>query len=114
MRKRGIPCVLAIAAILTAGPVLAQEQEQERGNAERGRAYAETNCAECHEVRRGHFDSPNPEAPVFQDIANAEGMTEIALYAFFRISHPSMPNLIVPPDDIADLTAYLMSIRQRQ
>ncbi len=109
MPKHGIRCVLAAAALLAAGPALAQDRES--GDAERGLAYAETNCAQCHEVRPGHFDSPEPEAPVFQDIANAEGMSAIALYAFFRTSHASMPNFVVPPDDIADLTAYLMSIR---
>ncbi len=102
--------LVALAVLLAAVPALAQQ----RGDRERGLAYAEANCAECHDVRRGDFDSPTPDAPPFQDIANAEGMTEIALYAFFRTSHASMPNLVVPPDDIADLTAYLLSIRRRQ
>jgi len=112
MRRTDIRCALAAATFLVAGPALAQDQE--RGDPGRGLAYAEANCTECHAVDRGRFDSPEPEAPAFQDIANAEGMTRIALYAFFRTSHASMPNFVVPPDDIADLTAYLMSIRRRQ
>ena len=100
---------MAIAVVPLLAATLAAAQEQ--GDPERGYAYAETNCSECHEVRRGHFDSPWPESPPFEDIANATGMTEIALFAFFRTSHPNMPNLIVPPDDIADLTAYLLSMR---
>ncbi len=107
---RAISAVLAATTFLAFTPALAEE----RGEAERGLAYAEANCAECHEVRAGHFDSPVLEAPPFQDIAKADGMSEIALYAFFRTSHANMPNLVVPPDDIADLTAYLLSMRRRQ
>ena len=111
MPRRDIRCVL-VAAFLTAGPAFAQDQE--RGDVERGLAYAEANCTECHAVQRGRFDSPEPDAPPFQEIANAEGMSAIALYPFFRTSHRDMPNFVIQPDDIADLTAYLMSIRRRQ
>lgn len=100
----------ALAALLAAGPALAED----RGNAERGLAYAKANCAECHDVRRNHFDSPWPESPAFQEIANADGMSRIALYAFLRTPHPTMPNLVIPADDIADLTAYLISIRKHR
>ena len=102
----------AIAAIVVAaaGPALAQEA----GDPERGFAYAEANCAECHETRAGHYDSPLLEAPPFEDIANDEVMTELALYAFFRTPHPNMPNFVVPPADIADLTAYLLTLRDKR
>jgi mono/diheme cytochrome c family protein len=106
----GTRVLVVLAALLIAAPALAQE----RGDAARGLAYAKAVCAECHETSAGHFDSPTPEALPFQDIANAEGMTEIALFAFFRTSHASMPNLVIPPEHIADLTAYLLSIRNHR
>ena len=112
MRRSNLRCALAAAALLAAGSALAQDQE--RGDRVRGLAYAEANCAECHEVRAGHFDSPLSDAPAFQDIANATGMSAIALYPFFRTAHRDMPNLVVPPDDITDLTAYLLSIRRHR
>ncbi len=111
MPTKDIGCVLAIAALLAAGPAFARDQQ--RGDPARGLAFAEANCAECHAVDRGHFDSPEPDVPAFQDIANAEGMSAIALYPFFRTAHRSMPNFVIPPDDIADLTAYLLSIRRK-
>ncbi len=95
------------AGVLLAAPAAAQPV----GDVERGLAYAEANCSECHETRAGHYDSPWPESPPFEDIANDAGMTELALFAFFRTPHPNMPNFIVPPEDIADLTAYLLSMR---
>lgn len=105
MSKRAILFAMLLAALVC--PALAQQ----RGDPTLGLAYAEVNCAECHETRAGHYDSPIFEAPPFEDIANDVGMTELALYAFFRTPHPNMPNLIVPPADIADLTAYLLSLR---
>ncbi len=107
MRKRQIGYVLVLAALVAVGAARAQE----RGDPERGLAYAEANCSECHEVRRGRYDSPLLESPPFEDIANAVGMSEIALFAFFRTPHPNMPNFVVPPEDIADLTAYLLGMR---
>jgi mono/diheme cytochrome c family protein len=101
---------LAAAAVIAAGPAFAQQ----RGDPDRGFAYAEANCAECHETRAGHYDSPLIEAPPFEDIANDEVMTEMALYAFFRTPHPNMPNFIVPPADIDDLTSYLLTLRDRR
>ena len=106
MMRNGF-AALVTSIVLASGAAVAQE----RGDPARGLAYAEDVCAECHEVRAGHYDSPWPESPPFEDIANDPGMTELALFAFFRTPHPNMPNLIVAPDDIADLTAYLLSIR---
>ena len=104
--------LLAAVACLASMPALAGAQE--RGDAARGLAYAQAACAECHEVSARHYDSPMFDAPAFQDIANADGMSALALFAFLRTAHRSMPNLVVPADDIADLTAYLMSIRRRR
>lgn len=111
MRTKATPFYLAAAAVLVVGPALAQNAGW--GDVRKGLAYAQTNCTECHEVRRGRFDSPEPDVPSFQDIANAEGMSAIALYPFFLTAHRNMPNIIVPRDDVADLTAYLLSIRKR-
>ncbi len=106
----GARTLLALAAVLIAPPAFAADQE--RGDPQHGRTYAEAVCAECHDVRGGHFDSPNPDAPPFQEIADTPDMTEMALYAFFRTPHASMPNLVVPSETIADLTAYLLGLRR--
>ena len=49
--------------------------------------------------------------PAFRDIANTPGMTAMALKVFLTSSHPKMPNLILTPEEAADVTAYILSLR---
>jgi hypothetical protein len=52
--------------------------------------------------------------PAFRDIANTSGMTATAIRVFLTSSHPRMPNLILTPEEIADVTAYILSLRNRR
>lgn len=78
----------------------------------RGLAYAQDVCAACHAVEAGQTNSPNPQAPPFEVIANLPGMTPIALNAWLHSPHPSMPNIIVAPADRDDVAAYLNSLKR--
>jgi len=80
-----------------------------------GHAFAREACKACHLV--------DPEAraprifeigPAFHDIANIRGMTATAIRVFLTSSHPKMPNLILTPDEIADVTAYILSLRDHR
>lgn len=77
----------------------------------RGLAYSQSVCAACHAVETGQTRSPNPQAPPFEVIANLPGMTPTALNAWLHSPHPSMPNVIVTPDDRDDVAAYLNSLK---
>jgi len=101
--------ILAIAA-LTVLPGAAGAVEL--GDAKAGHAYATAVCAECHEVEAGQSFSPNPDAPSFQEVADTPGMTAQALAVWLQTSHPTMPNFIIKPDDIDDLTAYITSLHK--
>jgi hypothetical protein len=50
--------------------------------------------------------------PNFQDIANTSGMTATALRVFLTTSHPKMPNLIHTPEQLSDVIAYILSLRE--
>ena len=52
--------------------------------------------------------------PNFQDIAKTKGMTATALRVFLTTSHPKMPNLILTPEQITDVAAYILSLREHQ
>ncbi|WP_395648007.1 c-type cytochrome [Terricaulis sp.] len=77
----------------------------------RGLVYAQSVCASCHAVETGQTSSPNPQAPPFEVIANLPGMTPAALNVWLHSPHPSMPNMIVAPDDRDDVAAYLNSLK---
>lgn len=100
------------AAVLSAAP--ASLSAQETGDARQGLRFAREACAACHAVERRQPSSPNPQAPPFEAIANTRGMTGMALYAFLQTSHPTMPNLILEADEIANVVAYILSLKAGQ
>ena len=91
--------------------VAAAAAQEDRGDAAAGLAYANSVCSECHAVEAGDHDSPNSNAPGFDEIANTRGMSEMALVSFFQTPHPTMPNLVVPSNDARDLIAYILSLK---
>jgi mono/diheme cytochrome c family protein len=82
------------------------------GDARRGLKYAQRVCSECHNVGQNYAPSPNSKAPPFKQIANTPGMSVTALTVWSRTSHPFMPNLIIEPDDMDDLIAYILSLKK--
>jgi tetratricopeptide (TPR) repeat protein len=84
------------------------------GDAGKGLTYAQRICSECHNVLRSDAASPHRQAPAFKKIANTPGMTVTALTVWSRTTHPTMPNLIIDPNDMDDLIAYILSLRDRQ
>jgi mono/diheme cytochrome c family protein len=97
---------LAIAGLLHASPVLAQDADIGHG-----REIARTICAACHVVAKGQLISPNSEAPPFPMLAATPGMTTIALTAALLTSHRQMPNIILQPDEREDVIAYILSLK---
>jgi tetratricopeptide (TPR) repeat protein len=88
--------------------------EQDIGDAGKGLSYARKVCASCHNVLRSEGVSPNSRAPTFKKIANTPGMSVTALTVWSRTSHPTMPNLIIEPNDMDDLIAYILSLRDQR
>ena len=81
------------------------------GDPSKGRRYAMKSCVSCHNVSGSDARSPNAKAPTFKAIANTPGMTMTALTVWSRSTHATMPNLIIAPDDLEDLSAYILSLR---
>jgi mono/diheme cytochrome c family protein len=99
-----------LAAALTTTAFTANAQDRDVAA---GRTFAREACNSCHIV-----EPTNAPArivvigPNFQDIANTKGMTATALRVFLTTSHPKMPNLILTPEQITDVTAYILSLRE--
>jgi hypothetical protein len=68
-------------------------------------------CAECHALQKQYSRSPNANAPHFQAVASIPGMTATALSAALNTSHRAMPNIMLPADEQADITAYILSLK---
>jgi mono/diheme cytochrome c family protein len=75
-------------------------------------AIARQVCAECHAVERGQRQSSNAQAPAFEAIAKTPGMTSIALTAALRTSHRVMPNIVLSDDELRNVVAYLLGLKQ--
>lgn len=101
-----------IVAVLAVSFFSTSVGAQEPGDARAGLAYARAHCAECHAVEAYGDLSPDDEAPAFTGIANSEGMTARALAVWFQTPHPTMPNLMLAPDDRDNVIAYIMSLKR--
>jgi mono/diheme cytochrome c family protein len=101
-----------LAPVLAAAAWNANAQD---GDVAAGRVLAREACIACHVVDPANA-SPRVVAigPNFQDIANTKGMTATALRVFLTTSHPKMPNLILTPEQITDVAAYILSLREHQ
>src|SRR6185295_5045103 len=77
---------------------------------QRGRAFAEANCARCHAVAPAG-ESPLSKAPPFRALHQrypVENLVE-ALAEGIRTAHPAMPEFELDQRQIGDLIAYLKS-----
>jgi cytochrome c2 len=102
----------SMAALLIGAATSAVAQDP--GNAEKGRAFAQRVCAECHAVGPTSVRTPLASVASFKEIANSPGMTEIALSVWLRTPHKTnMPNLVLEPNDRDDVIAYIVSLRDR-
>jgi hypothetical protein len=82
------------------------------GNPRTGHDFALGACTPCHVV------SPDQESPIrfanapdFRVIANEPGTTAIGLNIWLTNPHPTMPKLVLYPQEAADVIAYILSLR---
>jgi mono/diheme cytochrome c family protein len=88
----------------------AAQDTTELGDKDKGHAYAQKFCTTCHAIEKDEQLLVG-DVPSFQDVADSEGMSPRALGVWLRSSHPNMPDFIIPPDDIDNIVAYIMSLR---
>jgi mono/diheme cytochrome c family protein len=109
---RAVMFASILAASASASTANAQDTS---GNPEAGRVFARRVCSPCHAVTAEQASQRVIAiGPDFQTIANTPGMTTTALRAFLQTPHPKMPNLILTPEQSADVIAFLLSLRDRQ
>lgn len=99
---------LGFAILLGAGiPALAQDIEA-------GHRLAAMWCSSCHQIEavaRGPvLDTPPP----FADIARMSSTTRTSLTVFLSTPHAPMPNYALSRREIADVSAYILSLKPQK
>jgi cytochrome c len=82
---------------------------QEPGNAEAGHELASKLCAGCHIM--GNQRSGSDQAPPFPAIARNPDVSLAELHGWGGAGHPMLPDLALTPKQVADINAYLDSLR---
>ena len=105
--------VFIISSLFGALAAVTAVQAQHIGDIRQGRQLALDVCASCHPVRAGQTQSsPLATAPSFKEIANMPGMTAAALNFWLTAHvHPTMPLLILSSQQVRDVSAYILSLR---
>ena len=102
---------VGLAAMIAWSLATGYGEAQEIGQPGRGLVLAQRLCSQCHAVEKGPAQSRNANAPRFQVIASVPGMTSIALSAALNTSHRTMPNIMIEPEEQADIIAYILSLK---
>ncbi len=99
---------LALLLISFALPAAAQT-----GQAERGRVFAEANCASCHAVGRTGV-SRLAAAPPFRTLHQRYPVEQLAeaLAEGITTGHDAMPEFQLTPAQIDDFLAYLRTLQR--
>ena len=112
-------CLAASAFLLigiTVIPALAQDQARS-GSARAGREFVGYNCDACHVVAADQDIRPliSGYAPSFTEVANRPDTTPAALRDFLSRQHgySNMPYPDLASADLANVVAYIMSLRHR-
>lgn len=93
------------AALAGAGAAMAQDVPS-------GREIASRWCANCHVTGLSGQASGNDAAPSFPAIAARPGLSQQSLEAAIAGPHPRMPDFHLSQAGIADVAAYILSLRK--
>jgi mono/diheme cytochrome c family protein len=101
------PLVLMLLCTAALTPLTARAA----GDAQNGRAVAQTWCANCHAL--GRPQSATDAAPSFVTIAQHGRADPARLRVWLTDPHPPMPNPGLSRQEIEDVIAYLQELAPR-
>ena len=101
------------AAALAGLLIWARAIEAQEPTIQRGRAFAQANCARCHAIGRSG-ESPLPKAPPFRTLHERYPVEDLeeSLAEGIRTGHPAMPEFALDKHQIHDLISYLKSLER--
>jgi mono/diheme cytochrome c family protein len=93
------------AGLASAGPVTSAPDPAH------GRDLAGRLCSNCHLVGTGQQQQANADIPSFHEIANLQGQTAGGIMAHIILPKHPMPTIPLEKSELADLAAYILSLR---
>jgi len=103
-------CLSVVVMLLAAVPASAQSLEKlDIANGER---LAQKLCVNCHQVAPDATGPVLADVPGFPTVANRPGMTAEKIEAYVLSPHPAMPTIQFTRAELADISAYIMSLRE--
>jgi mono/diheme cytochrome c family protein len=87
-------------------------QAAELGDIDAGLQFAAQHCAGCHDIKTRNPMTTGSGVPTFATVANNSGITRTSLVVWMQTSHPDMPDLILEPQDLDNVIAYILSLRK--
>ncbi len=102
-----IATVLLLAGHAAGAPLPGQPDPQS------GKALAEKLCTNCHLVGSAQQEHAVVDVPSFHEIANQQAQTEGEIIAHIMLPKHPMPQIPLTKSELADLAAYIMSLRDR-
>ena len=107
--KQWLGSIAVLLPVVAASPCTAA---QHMPDAAAGGSLAEKWCTTCHVVSPTQDRGTSTGAPPFAAVADMKSTTAMALRAFLQTPHGRMPDLHLTHDEIDDIAAYILSLRQ--
>ncbi len=107
--RRNLPA-LAMVAVLAGGVPAAAQQ---LGDPAAGQRLAEMWCGNCHVIGPNVVGPGSDAVPTFPTIARRPSTTAMALRVFLQTPHARMPDIQMSREQIDDVIAYILSLRDR-
>ncbi|MDP1584329.1 MAG: cytochrome c [Bradyrhizobium sp.] len=76
-----------------------------------GYRLADAWCKDCHSIEAATAGASSGP-PDFTAIADRRSTTALSLKVFLQTNHPTMPNLILKPDESDSLINYILSLKR--
>ena len=103
-----------IASVIGAGLLApAHAAAGDSGDPATGRALAQRWCSSCHIVGPSPQSAAAIGVPTFSAIARMSSTTPTSLRVFLQTTHGGMPDLHMTHDEIDDVAAYILSLKER-
>ena len=83
-------------------------------NSQHGKELAARLCSNCHLIGTSEQQQANADVPSFHEIANKEGQSAGAIMAHIMLPKHPMPTIPLTKSELADLSAYILSLRQEE